>query len=323
MQTADNSIEILDFIFHVVHHGEDNPILMEETPITGFEYFFKERIKEVLNGNKFFFNPESSFLNKVKHIDGNQATFLEVSKQLAKDFHAIQDDRIKPGVMILMRTKIASQIRYILIKYDHENVIYYTTTTDNRALLNEISNTFSKSKEALQKSAIIHLDDEAYVVVIDKSERSHITKFFKSYLGIKRSYTEEDLTTKIRDCYLTTVKYSKNELPKEFTSSSQQIFFETVQKSKSFETEEFLKKAFGTHYSPEIKTCFERELRRQDLFGEEFNFFKNIKAPRSRKYRTSEGVQIQFPDSANDTVDIKHNKNETVVTIRTKKLTEE
>ena len=40
MAIQNDDIIISDFIFHVVHHGEENPILMDETSIKGFEFFF-------------------------------------------------------------------------------------------------------------------------------------------------------------------------------------------------------------------------------------------------------------------------------------------
>src|SRR5688572_26266703 len=160
MEIKIEDIKITDFIFHVVHHGEEDPGLLDETPIDKYEHFFKERIKEVLDGNKFYFNPESTFLTQIKKLDNDHSLFLEISKALARKFHEIQDDRIKPGVMILMKTAIGGIDHYILIKYDHEMVIYYKKTTLNTAILDEMSNTFSKNKSALQKSAIIKLDGE-------------------------------------------------------------------------------------------------------------------------------------------------------------------
>lgn len=35
-------IKIDHFIFQVVHSGSEDPILMDETPIAGFESFFEE-----------------------------------------------------------------------------------------------------------------------------------------------------------------------------------------------------------------------------------------------------------------------------------------
>ena len=37
-------IEITHFIFHVVHHGEDDPILLNNTPIGRFAFFFKKNV---------------------------------------------------------------------------------------------------------------------------------------------------------------------------------------------------------------------------------------------------------------------------------------
>lgn len=316
-------IQIHDFIFHVVHHGADDPILMEETPIVGFEYFFKERVKEVIQGNKFYFNPASEFLQEIQKIPGANATFLEVSKTLARKFHAIQDDRIKAGVMILMKVTYGVKMLYILIKYDHENVIYYTQTADNKAILSEISNTFSKTKEALQKSAIVHLEEQPFVVVVDKSERNDITKFFKGYLGIKRSYTKEELTDKVRDCFLATVRMNKENLPKEYTAGAQKVFYDAVQGADNFAPQEFVTSIFGALNTPDIQKTFERELKKKDVAGEEFEFNKNIKAPRLKKFRTSEGVSITYGEDAKDTVKITHTNDETTVTIVTKKLLEE
>lgn len=324
MHTTDlQGIKIQEFIFHVVHHNEDNPILLDEAEIGKYELFFKERIKEVLNGNKFYFNPESQFLKDIQAIDNEEKSFLEISKNLAKKFHSIQDDRIKPGVMILIKAQIDQNSQYILIKYDHENIIYYKKQ-NNKAILDELSDTFSKSKEALQKSAIIYLDKtDPFVVVVDKSERDHITKFFKSFLGIKRFYTEKILTEKVRECYLTVVKTNKELFPSNYTSQCQHLFYDLIQKEEHFNLESFSSKIFGTHNTPDLQRTLEKELKKKDILGEEFKFDKAIKRPQIRKLRTKEGVSIQYTDNADDTVKIDHTKSKTVITITTTQLIEE
>src|SRR5689334_18580822 len=93
-------INILDFIFHVVHHGSKEPFLIDETPVKGFEGFFIDRIREIMDGNSFGFEKESQFLNDIRVIDNNPKKFVEISKELARRFHN-EDGRIKAGVMIL------------------------------------------------------------------------------------------------------------------------------------------------------------------------------------------------------------------------------
>lgn len=323
MPVPTDGIQIDNFIFHVVHHGEDEPILMDETPIDGFELFFKRRIAEVLDGNKFDFIENSTFRNQMQEIDTRPRTFLTISKEIATVFHSHQDNRIKPGVMILIKARINSIRKYILIKYDHEEVIFYTKK-GNKAVLSEISNTFSKSKEALQKSVVVDLNGTIpYAVVIDKSERQHVTQFFKNFLGIKRVYDTEKLTQKVKESYQNVVRQFKGALPKEYTSQSSLNFYNTVQNTKAFESDSFLRSIFGSHYTEQMDSVFKRELRRNDVEGEVFDFNKKIPRPKQQKYRTFEGVYIQFPSEANDTVKIVNENDKTIVTITTTKLVDE
>ncbi|OMP76589.1 hypothetical protein [[Flexibacter] sp. ATCC 35208] len=322
MNTDLENILIEHFIFHVVHHGEDDPILMDETPIDRFELFFKLRIQEVLDGNRFDFTPESHFLSQIKSINSSNG-FLDISKEIARIFHSHRDNRIKPGVMILIKARISGLAKYVLVKYDHENVIYYTQS-NNKAILSEISSTFSKNKDALQKSAIIDLDTSVpHAIVVDKSEKAHVTQFFKNFLGIRRTYTNTTLTEKVKECYLETVKQHKIALPKEYTSRASLNFYEYVQNNDTFDTEDFLQNIFGHTYIPAMGNYFRKELKKKDIAGETFALDKNIPKPKLRKMRTSEGVAIQFPPTAEDTINIRHENNQTIVTITTSQLIEE
>lgn len=317
------NIDIENFIFHVVHHGADEPILMEDTPITGFETFFKLRIAEILEGNRFNFLDGSSFLDSLRMIEDEPEQFLAISKHLAESFHSHQSGSIKPGVMILLKADIDGKKKYILIKYDHEEVITYRTV-NRQAILEEISNTFSKSKQALQKSAVVDLGDNVVsAVVIDKSDRSNVTNFFKGFLGIKRFYEKEKLTQKVNNCFLDTIKDHRASLPAEFTSQASLIFYDHVQRADAFRQDETVKELFGTYYTDEIGRTFNRKLRAADILGEEFEFDKRIKKPRKKKFRTQEGVVIQYDTIAEGTVEIKAEGDETKIIITTKKLIEE
>jgi hypothetical protein len=84
---------------------------------------------------------------------------------------------------------------FSVIKYDHEQVLSYDIEGDARAVLHEIANSFTKSAEALQKSALIELTDiGGELVVVDRKVQADITDFFKGFLTVKRAYTEAELT---------------------------------------------------------------------------------------------------------------------------------
>lgn len=318
----DNFI-IEDFIFHVVHHGEEKPVLMDETPLGKYDVFFKRRIAEILSGNKFEFQSTSPFLSKIKAIQSRPGKFVEISKDLAIDFHSRGDQRVKPGVMILIRAKINSTKQIILIKYDHEEVIYYKKK-GNKAVLDEITNTFSKSKEALQKAAVIPVAGSiSDIIIVDKSERQEITTFFKNFLGVKRKFNNSQLTQKIKECYLNTVKAHKSTLPTEYTSKVGNTFYHVIQNNNEFDPTTFSQLIFGQYYTEELANSFLLELKKVGIEGEIFDYDKNIPQPKQKKYKTAEGVAIQFPQEANDSVQISHTDNMTKITITTSKLVEE
>lgn len=319
-------ITITDFIFHIVHHGVGQAQLMDSTPLGEFDVFFKARVLEILEGNKFNFTTPSNFLDSVNSLKSDESAenFLRISKSLAIDLHTRQDSRVKPGVLILIRAIIQDRKKCILIKYDNENVLTYSQV-ENRAVLEEISNTFSKSSNALQKSAIVDLEDsDPFVLVIDKINRKYVTEFFKGFLGVVRRYDEKTLTDKVKIAYLSTVKKFKDILPSEYTSTASTRYYDLVQITQSFEREAFLPLIFGQFYRDEMQRTFERELKNNDISGEQFDFDKSIRHPQKRKLRTVEGVTIQFDVDAEDTVNIDNdNPEKTVITIETSKLIEE
>ncbi|WP_426671897.1 nucleoid-associated protein [Mucilaginibacter sp. McL0603] len=318
------NIHIEKFIFHVVHHGNAAPTLMEETPIGAFEGFFVNRIREILNGNRFNFSDDSDFLASLRVIDADPSHFVSESQELARTFHNQNDRRIKPGVMILIYADVDRTKKYILIKYDHEEVITYTEQ-DGQAILSEISNTFVKSGQALQKSAVINLGDVVPgAVIVDKSERQDITDFFKEFLGVKRYYTQADLTEKAANCFMETIREHQAILPAEFTSQASNTFYDYVQHTDNFSPDQTPQELFGVYFTPEIGRTFARKLGKADISGEAFSFDKRvIRKPRKKKYRTQEGVIIQYDAIAANTVQIENEGEKTKITIVTNKLIEQ
>lgn len=317
-----SDIEINNFIFHIVHHGQDEATLLNKTPLKEYTNFFKQKIIDVYEGNKFSFSEQSEFLKKILEIEENPRKFIAISKSLAILLHAHQNHNIKPGVMILMRATVRGENKCILIKYDNDDVITYKATGDE-AILQEISNTFSKNKDALQKSVIVNFDSKVYATVIDRSDRQNITQFFKGFLGIERNYSEKELTEKLREAFLATVREHKLSLPSTFTKNVNQIFYDIIQNIESFEQNEFTPMAFGAHYRPEYDNTFKRELRKKDILGESFNVDKSLPKPKKKKIRTAEGVLIQYESFAEDTVEIGGDEHTTIITITTKQITVE
>lgn len=321
------NLSIKQLIFHVVQHEGDEPILLDETPIGGFESFFLERVRETLKGNHFQFVQGSDTLRILQEISKNPKSFVSNSKQLAINFHAARDGRIKPGAIILIRLTTTDKELFSLLKYDREQVIAYNLINDTRAVLEEIINSFTNSKSALQKCALIELDNEGgNLVVIDRTVNYDITDFFRGFLNVRRLKPENEMTESVHKAALKTTTKHRNDLPKEITGKIRSITFQAIQDLETFNEDEFFDKVFGSHGNPKIRHTYNTFLKQEGIQGDTFRFIKNaIKPPKERKYRTSEGVKITVGQEAEDTITIEQGRgNEpTIITIKTDKLTEE
>ena len=210
-----------------------------------------------------------------------------------------------------------------MIKYDREQVLAFSVK-DSRAILEEIINSFTKSKDALQKSALIELTEEGgELVVIDRTVSYDITDFFKGFLNIRKIYSDADMTKIVHDCAVETVIKYFHELPGEITENTRSVAFESIQTMPYFDQEDYFKAVFGAYGTPKIKRTFDTLLKRKNIEGDTFRFVKDaIKPPKTSKFRTKEGVQIRYDEIAKETVKIERGKT-TTITIKTEQLFEE
>jgi len=301
-------LRIEKFIFHVVHHGENQPILLNETPIGQFEDFFLDRVRETVKGNKFNFIEGSRTFEILKNLEDEKETFLKASHSLAIDFHTRQNKTIKPGVMLFIVLTDGQENLYSIIKYDHEQVLAYELSGNNTAILQEVKNSFTKTKEALHKSALIRLNDCCgEVIVIDQKIAHGITEFFKGFLNIKRKYQNTQMTEVVQLATQETVKEHRKELPQEFKQNFACKLVDTIKRTKVFDAESFFDKTFGPYGTEGIKKTFLKKLRKKDLADEVFEFDSStLTPPKTRKLKTKEGVEVKYPNIASDTVKIVH-----------------
>ncbi|MBY5891714.1 nucleoid-associated protein [Rhizobium leguminosarum] len=316
-------LEITNFIFHVVHHGAAEPILLKQVPIGEFERFFLDRISDTLAGNRYVFLPDSVTRANLAAVAGPPDQFVDVSQLLAKRLHS-EDDRIKRGVFIMIALRTGNRQLYSLIKYDHEKVVAFDLG-DAVATLRDVVNSFTESPKALQKSALIELTkDGGELAIIDRNSRVGISDFFEKFLGVKRRHTETEITSEILDSTLKTVQQHQLELPPEITSRVKPRLLEIAEKRGSFEAEEFLSDFFGAHGSVEVKATFYKELERREIAGEAFNYdLDALPAGGPRKYVTNEGIRLVIPQSALSTFSQTSKDGWTTIIIRTRRVTEQ
>ena len=312
------ALEVEDFIFHVVHHGKDDPILLDSTPIGQFEEFFVGRIADTLRGNRYVFDEGSATLASLLKMRDSVGAFVEASKDLARAFHK-NDGRFLRGILIVTTLRSGTRRFVSLIKYDHEPMVAFDVV-DRTAALRAVVTGLTESPKAIQKSALVELvGDGGTLVVLDRGKRTGITDFFRDFLGVDRVHDETEMTDLIARALLRTVKENAAALPTEITANVKRRLVEVAERRGDFEADDFFVDFFGAHGSDAVRESYAQALEAVGLTGEAFTFDRAA-LPRevTSRYRTQEGVNIVVPPGAQGTVDIVDDpEGGRVITIRT------
>ena len=322
-QEERNALTVEHFIFHVVHHGGDEPLLFESTPIGDFERFFVGRIVDTLAGNRFVFSEGSETHGALRTAEGDPTQFVEVSKSLARRFHR-NDGRFQRGILIVTALRAGERRFHSLIKYDHERMVAFDVI-DAGAALRDVVNGLTESRKAMQKSALIELgDDGGDLVVVDRSKPTGITDFFRDFLQAERLHGEGEMTTTLAKALVRTVREHADALPVAITAHVRPRLVEIARQRPDFEPDVFFTDFFGAHGSEAVRSGFDANLARLGLDGESFTFDPAaLPAVGQRRFRTREGVSIVVPEQASDTVAFEPQEDgSTVVRIRTGHVTE-
>ncbi|MGV5526046.1 nucleoid-associated protein [Pseudomonas sp. XP1] len=317
------SLKISNFLFHVVHHGKDEPEYFDDVPLGKFEPFFIARIKDTLKGNRFSFLDDSSVKAGILEWQGNNITFLELSKLLAFQFNSLYDKRVTLGVLIVIELYAGEKRYYSLIKYDSDEVVSFTRN-GAKAVLEDVVNNFTQSAKSLQKSALVDLEavaGDGHVAVIDRQTRSSISDIFRKFLGVERTKKPAELTESLHKAVIKIVTKHKDDFPASFTYRAGDQVREIAEKQKEFDADGFYNQLFGANGSDEVKATYQKEIANQGLAGEVFEYVPEaLPEVRKVRYRTQEGILITVPPGAGNAFKISPDGK--TITISTSKVNE-
>lgn len=322
------SLRITRFIFHVVHHGADEPEYLNEIDIGEFEPFFLDRIRSILKGTPYEFNPHAEVCGILQDISDDPSEFIEKSRQLAVSLHShgLDDKRIKKGVMILMSIVTLEKELFAIIKYEHDQVLRYRTE-GAKVILENVADTFTQSPDAMQKAALIDMSDENPVVmVLDRNVKGGISGFFQGFLNVKRAKSEREMTEALIDVVRNTSHKHAEELPRDFAADIQVRAGEFFEQDAPFDNDQFFDKVFGPDVSEDVKSTYRHYLQKEDLANEQFYLDREAASNvKRRKIKTAEGITIYVSDKGASTLQISYGQNgdKDVIVIESAKVREE
>lgn len=197
------AIRIDKFIFHIIIKDNAVPRYLNSVDISGEQRtFFRLRLAEAAQGRQYVFNvgsPLKDLATQILAADNDR--FVELSRTIAANFQATHSSSTNDGVFIIATASTLNNRNLLfLVKLDHKKIYQYHVE-DNRALLQEVQDTFSEDKTAIQKVALIDVNERVVwdVLVFDRGSRAdkgNITDYFKRFLGAEARETESDLTRK-------------------------------------------------------------------------------------------------------------------------------
>ena len=302
------AIKIEKLIFHIILTDDVNPTFLEEVEITDEQQkFFRDRLADASQGRQFIFTEDNPPIKTLAEeiINASDEDFLRISKDITSRFRSTHTSSMNNGVFIISIASIHTRKLLFLIKLDHKKVYEYKLE-GSKALLEEVKNTFSEDKTAIQKVALIDINTNVVwdVLVFDRSCPSSITKYFGNFLSVIPRETETDLTKKAQSCARRWASSHKDEGINEpsvyknnarnYLSSvdtfNSEHYIEAVIQDNDKGKEEFLRNSF-------------RDFMMEDgLYGQNFAPRKDVLSKRGNKNirQTAEGVKIEWEGTLED-----------------------
>ncbi len=310
------SISIKNFIFHIIIPGEEKPSYLSEVVLTGSQRsFFCERLAQAAEGTQYLFTDKnaSTPMRCKRILDNPDSNFLEESKGIAQEFLNHHKRQMSSGVLIVALINVMRDNESIplisLLKMDHTNVLEYLTEEKDGgvvAKLQEVLNTFVEDKSALQKVALIEINDKYSWDVLAKERKSAdgVADYFKGFLSVTE---REDASYWTRQAFSSVASWAfenKEKLPEDQDPSSYKLrAIKYLETHSEFNTKGFLDMVIlddNPDRRQELRDSLNERLADKGIAGQTFTPKPDSIKSGVRKNRriTKEGVTLEWEGEA-------------------------
>lgn len=330
------SIDIERLIFHIILTDETRPIFLEKLEITKEQKkFFKDRLSDSAQGRQYIFTDDNPPIKQLaeKIFVASDDDFLKITKEITNLFYVAHRKTSSDGVFIISIATIKKRKLLFLIKLDHKKVFEYKLK-GTKALLEEVKNTFSEDKTAIQKVALIDIDSSVVwdALVFDRSKPGGITEFFAKFLSVIPRETEADLTRKLQNAARTWAATNKQDInPNQEPAVYKNRARSYLSSTDLFDTDayiDFVVQDEDSSRRERLKNSLRSYLEEIGLAGQSFIPKREALTPKEIKNirQTAEGVRIEWTGNPQDNnIDIPNNPNQNgdyVIKITTSDISE-
>lgn len=328
------SLRINRMILHVVG---GNRFEAQPERAVEFDDFFLERIRETNVDPVHVFNEDSETKQTLQSIASGAEGFEQGTHRLSRRFHDLHVGSSIHGAFFVFELTCddANLKFYSLIKYDFREALEQRMV-DDEAHLRRIVNALISDRKAVQKSAIIKIENGVAVRAIAARDRTKVPPdigdYFATFLDVMRDRSNAELTKAAVTTIKEALKQCRDLLPDENIPNAFQRA-KTVLRDQQLITEEAIAAAMlaaANHPDDEIaesrlRNAARRRVAANKLEGLEFRPNRQyLGRPQVRRIKTVENVMLEFPDDLEGNVVTRDDEgDETVFTIRTQEVRED
>ncbi|WP_269530728.1 nucleoid-associated protein [Chitinimonas sp. BJYL2] len=315
-QAQRDSLEIVDFIFHIIAPDvdeDDEVIFLDEVQLQDKQKeFFLARLREIAEGTQYVFKPDAVHLKeKCEQLTAAPDRFIELSRQITANFAGRHRGNMAAGVFIVSTVKYLAaahnwQQLVFLVKMDKQPTFTYSyKEIDGRrvAVLDEVSNSLNESKGAVQKSALIDVSERFAwdVLAFDRIKKPGLGDYFRGFLGVTERQQDSVLT---RSAHVEVRKWAKR-IPADKLPPGEDLntfigrSLNYLKDHDAFDTDEYLNAVIRDEDAArkaELMASLREALAEAGVAGQQFRPQPGSLRDSDRKqvYKTFEGVTITF-----------------------------
>jgi hypothetical protein len=302
-----------------------------------FEDFFLDRIRETNVDAVHEFEDDSVTKLTLQAASAADASFELAAQQVSRRFHEQHVGASSDGAFFVFQLSCDDPDVhfYSLIKYDFREALEQQTI-DDETHLRRIVNALISDRKAVQKSAIIKVQNGTAIDLVAARDRTKVppdvSDYFATFLDVKRSRSNVELTQAAVKTLRETLDRCSDALPDNNVPLAFRRAQAVLRDHQMVTVDSILAAIFAAADHPEdeivrrrLETAASRRMKAHKLDGVEFQASRRIlRAPPMRRIKTVEGVMLQYPDDLeNPVVNRRDDANGTVFTIRTQGVKED
>jgi hypothetical protein len=316
-QVEDLAIE--QMVFHLVGPRQEDFVRLEALQPGEFSDFFLERIRSINSGIPYEFSDASATRERLGRINADPTQFQIESERLASDFQRQHGGSAAAGAFLVFVLRSQGEQSFALLKYDDETVLSYELEEgeDGRQIvsLDAIERTFVQNRDALQKSALIRLNDGGGELrILDRQNQQKVARYFENFLDATRMYEDAALTEKLVKVTREVIQNNKDMVPPEVVREVTRRTYDAANAGGQINADaqkSFLDTVFGRALPDDapIVAKYRSALRRARIEATPISLdAATVTRPAAVRYRTENDIRVRVPTHMQDEVVIEANR---------------